>query len=180
MTSLFHTLASNNTAYPSIYNDRIIWTYGQANIYLTQGTKSPDYSLYDLPKGSNEVESTPTLACEVASSESETKLHLDAARLICLSRALILLVIAVKITYQPNSSPRKLLRVTWSHWEPDFRSFKKVEDTQGVVVNDPKPVLSEKVKGGFPSPFEAYVDVGGDIYRIVARVTKQYTVKHAI
>ena len=57
-----------------------ITSFGQANIPLSEGTKSPDYSLYEV--GTGKAEFIPTVAWEVGYSESEKKLALDAARLL--------------------------------------------------------------------------------------------------
>ena len=106
------------------YDREFICDSGTADVHLTDGCKSPDYSLYNTvafqnsesPRDSARRTSSPTVVWEVAYSESSRKLARDAARLICGSQGEVLLAIALNIEHLPN---RKLKSVTCAFWEMD-------------------------------------------------------------
>ena len=175
MTALFLDLQRDNTSYPIHYGTSQIRTFGQANIDLTVGSKSPDYALYEVVEDENSTNITPTIAWEIEYAENERKLEMDAARLICLSKGLVQLVVTVKITHEPNTFPKMLKRVVWHHWEMDAARFGQVDDpTNTLLLNNPVP----HPQGDQTSPpsYEAHVEIDEDIYRLVAHVTKSYQV----
>jgi hypothetical protein len=177
MTALFVNLERKGGSYPSQYNTREIYTFGQANVDLVEGSKSPDYTLYDLGKddGDSDTAITPTIAWEIGYAENEKKLEMDAARLICLTEGLVLLVVTVKISHEPNVYPKKLKRVVWQHWELDSTQLKPVDnEMEKHQLNDPKPLLGDNQT--LPPSYEAYVKFDEEVYRFVARVTKTFEV----
>jgi hypothetical protein len=71
MTALFLDLQRDNTSYPIHYGTSQIRTFGQANIDLTVGSKSPDYALYEVVEDENSTNITPTIAWEIGYAENE-------------------------------------------------------------------------------------------------------------
>ena len=177
MTALFLDLQRDNTSYPIHYGTSQIRTFGQANIDLTVGSKSPDYALYEVVGDENSTNITPTIAWEIGYAENERKLEMDAARLICLSKGLVQLVVTVKITHEPNTFPKMLKQVVWHHWEIDVARFGQVDDpTNTLLLNNPVPHPQGDQTS--PPPYEAHVEIDKDIYRLVAHVTESYHVRH--
>jgi hypothetical protein len=183
MATLFDDLRHNDTSYPLWYNNTRIRTCSQATVELAEGSKSPDFALIEVDKEEDEAEESgneeedeglvPTIAWEIGYSESEEKLQMDAARLLCLTEGLVRLVVTVKITHEPNTSPRKLKRVVWRHWELDPTHFRRV-DNSVKGLNKPKPLPPDNRTS--PPPYEAYVKFDKEVYRLVAHVTDSYEV----
>lgn len=56
----------------------------------------------------------------------------------------ILLVVAIKATFEPKSHPRKISNITWSHWEEDIIAHRFVPKQEDEVVNE---VRAERAHG---------------------------------
>jgi hypothetical protein len=169
LAGIFGQIPLNTIGHKGSYNDGSITSFGQANIPLSEGTKSPDYALYEVCDNDT-TDLRPTVAWEVGYSEGEKKLALDAARLLCLSHGMVRLVVTIKIAHKRNTQPRELARVTWSHWEVDPDALELVKDSNDIILDDPQPVP------GLDQTYEAYISVKGGICRIVACVTQSYEV----
>jgi hypothetical protein len=120
---------------------------------------------------------TPTVVWEVAYSETERKLALDAARHICLSLGLVQLVVAVKIEHC-DSFPKRLERVTWSHWE--LVDAEPVAEWGGAL-DDPQPFGWDAVTNhDFVPPigtkYQAVVKIGSALQRVTAEQTQTHQV----
>jgi hypothetical protein len=130
--------------------------------------------------------STPTVVWEVTYyGETSTKLALDAAHHICLTRGRVLLVVTVDIVHEDNKDknmPRKLKEVTWAHWEMDFDSCKevKVEWDGELNVLHPDRDVDEDFVHPPPNAYRTVVDMDGTNYHIRAAKTIEYTVKSDI
>jgi hypothetical protein len=166
LADIFGQIPLNTIGYSGSHHKGSIASYGQANIPLSEGTKSPDYTLYEACDKTTDPR--PTVAWEVGYSEGEKKLALDAARLLCLSHGMVRLVVTIKIAHKPYTFPRELARVTWRHWEVDPDALTLVANSDGITIDDPEPV-SDQI-------YQAHISTKGGIYRIVARVTESFVV----
>lgn len=185
IVNVFVELARNNHLYPPLYNGSRIFPGGSADVILSQGIKSPDYSLYERRKN-GVVKTKPTIVWEVAYSESASKLALDCARHLCLSRGQVRLAVAVDIVHQDKSSrPRILKSVTWSHWEIDLNSWSPVEegshDWWNGELDDTQPergdaAPSEEYVQPPAIAFRAVISSGEQKFQIRAFQTKVYKV----
>lgn len=120
---------------------------GAADIMLSGGgIKSPDYSLYERRRGNPRItDSThPTVVFEMAYSQSAQSLATAAARHICLTMGRILLVVAIKVSLEPKSHPRKIKSIVWSHWEEDIIAHRFVPKQEGNPVDE---VHAERAHG---------------------------------
>jgi hypothetical protein len=45
----------------------------------------------------------------------------------------VLLVMAINIIHKPNTNPRELKSVIWSHWEEDVESYSVVMEQNGEI-----------------------------------------------
>jgi hypothetical protein len=137
MSSLIGLQARSDKFY-RLYGSSSILAGGSADIrYEDGGYKSPDMSLYEVNKGEGARQIyAPTVVFEAASTRSSRNLAMEAARHICLTLGLVKLVVTINIVLQPNTFPRKLQSVTWSHWEEDFSAFCVVpkQDSQEINV----------------------------------------------
>jgi hypothetical protein len=59
----------------------------------------------------------------------------EAARLICLTTGRVFLVVTIDIIHVPNSHPKKLQSVTWSHWEEDLEAHRVVPKQDDEILN---------------------------------------------
>lgn len=81
LSDLFHRLSNQGMSYSSDgHNGVTIMQGGSAGIELSRGRKEPDFSLYEV-RTENYTE--PSIAGEVACSETAAELANDAARLLC-------------------------------------------------------------------------------------------------
>lgn len=160
VTDIFALLSQNGGGYPlQPRGGSTIITGGTSDVRLKNGIKSPDFSLYEKrdvsPTSSHELHhlnSYPTIAWEVAYSEPEKKLSLDAARMICLSHGLIQLVVTINITHTKkrgleDSDKPKLQKVNCAFWELDIVYSKEIEcdDSDDSKVDElvPEPNSGE-------------------------------------
>ncbi|KAH8993096.1 hypothetical protein EDB83DRAFT_2534734 [Lactarius deliciosus] len=141
------------------------------------GFKTPDYGIYerkgikdtDTSKDTSLDHSVPTIAFEVGFSQSRDKLMKKAAQLICLTAGHILLVIAIDIVHVPNSCPRRLKSVIWSHWEEDH--IHHVEDPEHTVGEEDNVIT--RVTDSSTLAFSATVSVHGMTQRVHIRATEK-------
>jgi hypothetical protein len=174
LPELFDVMRYAGTSYPKTYHGSKITQGGSTTITLAAGSKSPDFSLYEVKDSSGQVQQAtngvPTVAFEVGYREGEKKLALDAGRLICLSKGMIQLVATLDINHtveKQNNGRRKLESVVWTHWEmdPEYPQIVKSDHTyelnellaerDGKVIKDTETVQ--------PTP---------DAYRAVVKFAK--------
>lgn len=75
---------------------------GSTNVKLTDGMKSPDFSLYEDHPGKEALtKAWPTVVWEVAYSEAEGKLVQDLGRFLACSHGRVWLAIGIKIECNP-------------------------------------------------------------------------------
>lgn len=140
---------------PQPSNGSEIISCGTASVKLADGVKQPDYSLYERRQGTGSMaaeahalNAVPTITWEVGYSESPEKLALDAARMICLSKGLIQLVVTINITSKIQDNDKvgrkrkaeeKLPRVRvlegveCAFWEMDFNAFEEDPSHSGEL-----------------------------------------------
>lgn len=187
MADIFYILRSD---LPTKYQNSRITQCGTADVALTSGHKSPDFSLYEVKdtdrgkRGADRVNNTtPTVVWEVGYSEGAKKLGLDAARHICLTRGLVQLVITIDISHEGKrvDGSRRLKEVKWVHWEMEYGAFQEVEDDWGGQLNILEPDRLEEVDESCvhppPDAYRTVVDMGGTNYHIKAAKTVEYKVK---
>ncbi|KAG2126631.1 uncharacterized protein EDB93DRAFT_1257451 [Suillus bovinus] len=174
LPELFDVMRHAGTSYPREYHGSKITQGGSSTITLEAGSKSPDFSLYEVKESSRQVEQVtngiPTIAFEVGHWEGERKLTMDAGRLICLSKGMIQLVVTIDIDHEvekQNHGRRKLKSVIWTHWEMDaeypqivgkgdtYELNKLLPERDGKIIKDTETVQ--------PVP---------DAYRAVVRFAK--------
>lgn len=176
LTALFINLVSTGHTYPAEYNGSIITEGGSADIFLSYGVKSPDYSWYEENSESDEIEcSYPNIVWEVAFSEPEKKLDRDAARHLCLSSSRVNLVIAVNIESSPASAqpPRELQRMTWEFWE--CTGMERVDAwVGGENLVYPVPANASHAK----EYCSVSKDDAGQLMKYTAKVTKTFKVSY--
>ncbi|KAH8985703.1 hypothetical protein EDB92DRAFT_1345699 [Lactarius akahatsu] len=144
--NLLRIAAISDTHYQDCYgHSSTVVVGGSTDIHYRHGNgyKSPDFGLYELKSrgdsrsSSDDMDnSTPTIVFEVTYGQSTRCLALEAARHICLTMGQILLVIAIDITHEPNTRPKKLQSVTWSHWEQDVHAHAVITKQDGDRVNE--------------------------------------------
>jgi len=98
---MFHRL-DRADSYPLVlYRGSQIVECGMADVPLTRGTKSSDFSLYEVTHqgehGKSELNSMPTVVFKYSYSETSHKLALDAARHLLLSQGLVQQVVVVDV-----------------------------------------------------------------------------------
>ncbi|KAG2062519.1 hypothetical protein BDR04DRAFT_1123888, partial [Suillus decipiens] len=145
---------------------------GSTTITLAAGSKSPDFSLYEVKdcgvqsrQGTNGL---PTIAFEVGYyGEGEKKLALDAGRLICLSKGMIQLVATINVDHElekENYGRRKLKSVVWTHWEmdPEYPRIVEKNDTYElnklVAESDGKDIKGMEAVQPTPDAYRAVVN----------------------
>lgn len=179
---------ARNRSYPrELYQGSKIFLGGRADVFLGGGgIKSPDYSLYESRDDDRDGRSVlfPTVAWEIGYLEDENKLSFDAARLLCLSRGNVRLVIIVNIKHKQGSQPRELESVTWAHWEVDYDSIDLVSgEWWNGKLRDPQPHrdTGDEAMGGehvpsAPTAYRTVLSMKGDNYQINAVRTRLYQV----
>ncbi|KAG2063016.1 hypothetical protein BDR04DRAFT_1164353 [Suillus decipiens] len=156
LPELFDVMRYAGTSYPKTYHGSKITQGGSTTIPLAAGSKSPDFSLYEVKDSSGQATNgIPTVAFEVGYWEGEKKLALDAGRLICLSKGMIQLVATIDINHmveKQNNRRRKLESVVWTHWEMDpeypqivkshhtYELNKLLPERDGKVITDTETV----------------------------------------
>ena len=191
MSDLFHVMARSGTGYPERYGSSTIIKGGSADIhYRSGGYKTPDFSLYEVKDGEGVVNdddnTTPTVAYEVAYTQTSCNLVEEAARHICLTMGRVLLVVAIDIIHEWNTHPRKLHSMTWSHWKEDVRAYGVVMKQDEEEVNE---VHAERRHGEDDTlhvlpparAFSALMSVPGDDkkYCICVTETAKWEVRYA-
>ncbi|KZP28506.1 hypothetical protein FIBSPDRAFT_852647 [Athelia psychrophila] len=175
MGHLFTDLCRDGGGQPEgFYNGAQIITGGTTDVRLADGIKVPDYSLYALTANpssslSHTLNSYPTVAWEVAYSETERKLARDAARLICFSHGLVQLVVTINITHMQVAT-KELATVRCSCWEMDLDAFEKAP-----AKADPSRkinVLSPEGDGTPPKAYRGTVKFGENTYHVRAKETQ--------
>jgi hypothetical protein len=182
ISDIFHQLSANGASYPRhTGHGTTISQGGSAAVDLTKGMKEPDFSLYETRPLNSDLDNTanskPTIAWEVAYSESEKKLTTDAARLICLSRCGVLLVVALNIDISGTRESRQLNSVTWSHWEMDALGSEEI--APGKEVRTGKLGILEPDCGdgaNIPVAYRAIVAKKDGQISVRAAVTEKYVV----
>lgn len=137
------------------YNGATLMRGGQAGIELSRNRKDPDFSIYVHTLNTRQQCNKPTVAWETAYTESEEKLTLDVARLLCLSNGLIQLVIAINVIHtREKGQARKLKSVEWAHWQiVGIRDVDSITRCEG-------PSVDELDAFGVPVSYTAVVDDG--------------------
>lgn len=179
---LFHTLSQQGNSYPEVYEGIRLMQGGSADVQLSKGRKQPDFSLYETAGDGRVLPTVPTLAGEVGDSEDNNKLTLDAARLICLSRGDVRLVITVKFIRKQiiggNAGVEKQLsKIIWGHWElVGVDSVEMGESTD--CLNSPK--ATEWDSEEFPTKYIAMVQHSKSRFlRYTARLVRTYKVSNS-
>ncbi|KAH8997671.1 hypothetical protein EDB86DRAFT_2914280 [Lactarius hatsudake] len=155
---------------------------GSTDIHYLNGNgcKSPDFSLYELKDcrdGARSPDSAgsgiPTIVFEAIYGQSTRCLASEAARHICLTMGQVLLVIAIDITHEPNTRPKKLQSVTWSHWEEDIEAHAVITKQVGDRVYE---VEAERSPGVSATAFKALIPITGadDDQLLRIRVTETF------
>jgi hypothetical protein len=180
---MFHRL-DRADSYPLVlYNGSQIVECGTADVPLTRGTKSPDFSLYEVTHhgqpGESELNSTPTVVFEYGYSETSYKLALDAARHLLLSQGLVQLVIVVDVKRKSAKDGSMMLeKVTWAHWEVDASSFEEVDSSWRGDLDDLQP--DRDVDEDFVQPpadaYKAVTKMDGKQYHLRASRVKEWEV----
>lgn len=137
MSSLFFNVNANDGEGRSLFSvDSSVVLGGSADVYLEDGVKSPDFSLYeDNPNISPVSGGWPTVVWEVAYSEREKKLVHDLARYVACSLGSVQLAIGINIEHDsagglPVGHPRTLKKVSCEFWEVDYTEiFETLEET---------------------------------------------------
>lgn len=192
LADIFHRISSHGQSYPKErYNGSRIAQCGTADVPLTSGHKSPDFSLYEFKEidtdnnvdGIDDDNSIPTVVYEYAYSQDSKKLALDAARHLLLSRGRVQLVVAINVERQKidgNDTKKGLKRVTWSHWELDLSEdgWKEVLPSWDGVLNDPQPdrELNEDRIQPPADAFKAVIDMGEAKCHMRAVKVKEFVV----
>ncbi|KAH9060368.1 hypothetical protein EDB83DRAFT_2552254 [Lactarius deliciosus] len=145
------------------------------------GCKSPDFSLYELKgrrDGARSITDSadsgiPTIVFEATYGQSTRCLASEAARHICLTMGQVLLVVAIDITHEPNTRPKKLQSVTWSHWEEDIKAQSEITKQDGDRVYE---VEAERSPGVSATAFKALIPITGpdDDQLLRIRVTETF------
>ena len=132
---MFHRLDKADSYPLGLYRGSQIVECGTADVPLTRGTKSPDFSLYEVTHrgehDESEFNSTPTVIFEYGHSETSHKLALDAARHLLWSKGLVQLVVMVDVKRKSSARDGSMVveKVTWAHWEVDGSSFEEVDSS---------------------------------------------------
>jgi hypothetical protein len=190
---LFDLMGRAGKSYPREYNGSRITQGGSTTIDLEVGSKSPDFSLYEVKEGVGQDQKgenvIPTVALEVGYyGEGERKLTLDAGRLICLSKGRIQLVATIDIDHEvekQNDGKRKLKSVIWTHWEMDPEYPKLVRERGGYELNvlvperDGKLLEDHETVQPIPDAYRAVVKFAGISYWVRAYKSKIYKVRSA-
>lgn len=173
-------------SYPLVLpNGSEIVACGTADVPLTKGVKSPDYSLYEVTDrgqpGEMELNSTPTVVFEYGYTETSHKLALDAARHLLLSQGLVQLVVVVDVKRKSAGQDGSMVleRVTWAHWEVDGSSFEEVDSSWRGDLDDPKPNRDVDEDLAQP-PADAYrvvIEMDGKKYHLRASKVKEWEVR---
>lgn len=142
-----------------------------------------------MKEGSGQVQKAesefPTVAFELRYyGGGEKKLALDAGRLICLSKGMIQLVVAIDINHEAenqNNGRRNMKSVIWTHWEMDPQYPRAVEknaaayelnelvpERDGVLVTDTMSVQPT------PDAYRAVVSFGKKSYWVRAYKSNTY------
>ncbi|KAG1822323.1 hypothetical protein DFJ58DRAFT_673050, partial [Suillus subalutaceus] len=192
LPELFDVMRHAEKSYPKKYHDSTIIQGGSTTIDLAAGSKSPDFSLYEVKESSGQAQQgtsgIPTVAFEVGYyGEGEKKLALDAGRLICLSKGMIQLVATINIDHEKEKNGiRKLKSVIWTHWEmdPGYPQIVKGNDTyelnkllperNGKVMTD-----TEKVQPT-PDAYRAVVSFAKTPYWVRAQQSNTYKVSNPV
>lgn len=169
---LFDLMGRAGKSYPREYHGSRITQGGSTTVDLVVGSKSPDFSLYEVKESSRQDQKVlnvmPTVALEVGYyGEGERKLTLDAGRLICLSKGMIQLVATINIDHEvekQNDGRRKLKSVVWTHWEMDPEYPKLVEENDKYELNELIPE-----KDGKMAEDQTTVQPPPDAYRAVVK-----------
>jgi hypothetical protein len=173
-------------SYPLVLpNGSKIVACGTADVPLTKGVKSPDYSLYEVTDsgqpGEAELNSTPTVVFEYGYTETSRKLALDAARHLLLSQGLVQLVVVIDAKRKMGSQDGSMVldRVTWAHWEVDGGSFEEVDPSWRGDLNDPQP--DRDVDEDFVQPpadaYKAVIEMDGTRYHLRASKVNEWEVR---
>ncbi len=108
-------------------------------IHLTDGLKSPAYSIYERMIEEGGPKGLPTLVAEVGYSEDVGRLENDAARYISKSKGIIQAVITLELGFGVANGVMRLQKATWSHWEAEGENCRRMRDlgatTQGMSLN---------------------------------------------
>lgn len=88
-------------------------------VHLSDGLKSPVYSIYERMAGEEEPIGPPTLVAEVGYSQDVAGLENNAARYISKSNGNIRVVITLELGFGVSQGVMCLQKATWSHWEAD-------------------------------------------------------------
>ncbi|KAG1853373.1 hypothetical protein F4604DRAFT_1591607, partial [Suillus subluteus] len=192
LPELFDVMRHAEKSYPKKYHDSTITQGGSTTIALAAGSKSPDFSLYEVKESSGQAQQgtsgIPTVAFEVGYyGEGEKKLALDAGRLICLSKGMIQLAATIDIDHEKEKDGiRKLKSVIWTHWEmdPGYPRIVKGNDTyelnkllperNGNVMTD-----TEKVQPT-PDAYRAVVSFAKTPYWVRAQKSNTYKVSNPV
>jgi hypothetical protein len=181
---MFHRL-DRADSYPLVlYRGSQIVECGMADVPLTRGTKSSDFSLYEVTHrgehGKSELNSMPTVVFKYSYSETSHKLALDAARHLLLSQGLVQLVVVVDVKWKSGAQDGSLIleKVMWVHWEVDGSSFEKVDSPWGGELDDPRP--DQDVDEDFVQPpadaYKAVIEMDGTKYHLRALEVKEWEV----
>lgn len=171
LLELFDVMRYAGTSYPKTYHGSTIIQGGSTTITLAAGSKSPDFSLYEVKdcggQSQKRTNGLPTIAFEVGYyGEGEKKLALDAGRLICLSKGMIQLVATINVEKE-NYGQRKLKSVIWTHWEMDPGYPRIVEKNDTYELNKLVPESDGKIIKGIET-----VQPTPDAYRAVVNFAK--------
>ncbi|KAG1846988.1 hypothetical protein DFJ58DRAFT_730317 [Suillus subalutaceus] len=185
---LFDLMGRTGRSYPRKYHSSRITQGGSTTIDLVVGSKSPDFSLYEVKEGSGLDQKggnvMPTVALEVGYyGEKERKLTLDAGRLICLSKGMIQLVATIDIDHEvekKNNGKRKLKSVIWTHWEMDPEYPKLVEEHERYELNELIPetdgelLKNKETVQPIPDAYRAVVTFAGTSHWVRAYKSNVY------
>jgi hypothetical protein len=105
----------------------------------------PDQCLFETKDSARDLDNyIPTIIFEVAYTQSSRDLAETAAQHICLTLGQVLLVIAIDII-RTKVEPKKIISVTWSHWEEDIKARRPI--IPNVDSGDDNIVRAEREDG---------------------------------
>ena len=182
---MFHRLDRADSYPLGLYRGSRIIECGTADVPLTRGTKSPDFSLYEVTHrgehGEAELNSTPTVVFEYGYSETGHKLALDAARHLLLSQGLVQLVVVVDVKRKSSAQCGSMVleKVMWAHWEVDGSSFEEADSSWRGDLDDPQP--DRDVDEDFVQPpadaYNAVIEMDGTKYHLRASKVNEWEVR---
>jgi hypothetical protein len=134
MSALILNINANDAEGHSLfsYDTSSVLIGGSTDVYLEDGVKSPDFSLFEK---SSVTRGWPTVVWEVAYSENEKKLVHDLARFVACSLGRVQLAIGVNIEHNTNGGLRGLKKVTCQFWEVDYAERFDTLEESGLALN---------------------------------------------